>query len=219
MSKNEKASVARVVPRVLGASAVTLVGGVVFVGGQPAQAAAFTVDNNNTSGDGSLYQAILNANAAGGADTITITATGVIDVRGLPAITGSVTIDGPGSASLTLNGYETECDLFYVNTPSVDLSISGVTITEVYCDAIDMDSEGGSLTLDDVTVTFTYSSMIEANDLATVTITNSYFNDTYEGYGIYVKNVTGSVTISNTTIKNTDENEENVQYAFFWSRR
>jgi hypothetical protein len=37
----------------------------------PAQAATFTVTNTNDSGAGSLRQAILDANAAAGEDTIT----------------------------------------------------------------------------------------------------------------------------------------------------
>lgn len=71
-----------------------------------AEAATFTVTNTNDSGPGSLRQAILDANALAGADTIAfaIPGTGPHSIQllsTLPGITGPVTIDGytqPGSA-------------------------------------------------------------------------------------------------------------------------
>ncbi len=69
-------------------------------------AATFTVTNTNDSGAGSLRQAILDANAAAGADTIAfdIPGTGVHTITpatALPFLTGPVLIDGytqPGSS-------------------------------------------------------------------------------------------------------------------------
>ena len=46
------------------------------IGVTPAHAATFTVTNLNDSGAGSLRQAILDANAAAGADTITFSVNG-----------------------------------------------------------------------------------------------------------------------------------------------
>jgi hypothetical protein len=71
-----------------------------------AEAATFTVTNTNDSGPGSLRQAILDANALAGADTIAFAIPGAgphsIQVLStLPGVTGPVTIDGytqPGSA-------------------------------------------------------------------------------------------------------------------------
>ena len=71
-----------------------------------AQGATFTVTNTNDAGSGSLRQAILDANALAGADTIAfnIPGTGPHSIQvlsSLPGITGPVTIDGytePGSA-------------------------------------------------------------------------------------------------------------------------
>jgi hypothetical protein len=73
-------------------------------------AATFTVINTNDSGAGSLRQAILDANATSGADTIAfnIPGTGVKTITPtspLPAVTESVVIDGysqPGSSINTL---------------------------------------------------------------------------------------------------------------------
>jgi hypothetical protein len=76
----------------------------------PAAAATFDVKNANDSGAGSLRQAILDANAAAGADTITFTIPGagvhtITLASALPSVTGSLTIDGytqPGASANTL---------------------------------------------------------------------------------------------------------------------
>ena len=73
-------------------------------------AATFTVINTNDSGAGSLRQAILDANAAGGADTIAFNVPGagvhtIVLASALPFVTDVVTIDGytqPGSSPNTL---------------------------------------------------------------------------------------------------------------------
>ena len=67
----------------------------------PGRAASFTVTHGEDSGDGSLRQAILSANAAAGADVINFSL-GVFSVQlntVLPVITGELTIDAvrPGS--------------------------------------------------------------------------------------------------------------------------
>ena len=71
----------------------------------PLQSATFTVVNTNSTGPGSLEQAILDANANAGADVIAFDlATGGFTIRptnALPVITDPVTLDGttqPGYA-------------------------------------------------------------------------------------------------------------------------
>jgi hypothetical protein len=64
-----------------------------------AAGATFTVTNVTDSGAGSLRQAIIDANAAGGADTIEFNIVGsgvqtIVPATPLPPITGPVTIDG-----------------------------------------------------------------------------------------------------------------------------
>jgi hypothetical protein len=81
---------------------------IIFI--SPAIANTFTVINTGDIGTGSLRQAIIDANASGGADTISfnIPGTGVHTIKPvtfLPLITDSVTIDGytqPGSSENTL---------------------------------------------------------------------------------------------------------------------
>ncbi len=75
-----------------------------------ALAATFTVTNTDDAGPGSLRQAMLDTNAAAGADTIEFAISGagphtITLASGLPMITGTLTIDGysqPGSAMNTL---------------------------------------------------------------------------------------------------------------------
>jgi hypothetical protein len=67
--------------------------------GSVASAATFTVTNTSDSGAGSLRQAITDANAAAGADTIAFDIAGsgvhtIVPASPLPAITEAVTIDG-----------------------------------------------------------------------------------------------------------------------------
>jgi Domain of unknown function (DUF4347) len=95
--------------------------------------ATFPVTNTNDSGAGSLRQAILDANAAAGADTInftgamadttpdTITLTG-----GQLEISGDVTINGPGASLLTISGNNAS-RVFQID-PNVSAGIGGVTI-------------------------------------------------------------------------------------------
>ncbi|HEY9171011.1 MAG TPA: Calx-beta domain-containing protein, partial [Verrucomicrobiae bacterium] len=75
----------------------------------PAAAAVFSVVTTNDSGPGSLRQAILDANAAAGADMIVFAVTNaartILPASALPAVTDPVTIDGatqPGFAGVPL---------------------------------------------------------------------------------------------------------------------
>ncbi len=75
-----------------------------------AQAAIFTVTNTSDAGPGSLRQALINANTAGGSNAIQFGIPGtpphsIVLASALPAITGTLLIDGysqPGSAPNTL---------------------------------------------------------------------------------------------------------------------
>ncbi|MEY2959180.1 MAG: hypothetical protein RLZZ01_1748 [Actinomycetota bacterium] len=196
-------SLVRVAPRVLGATAVTLAGGSLVMGGQPAQALSFTVTNTSDGGGGSLRYAIMNANDTAGVDTITITATGTLELYTNLVITESVTIVGPGVDDFAIDGWEYDvCDVIEVSTADVDLALSGLTITGADCDAIDMESTGGSLSLTDVAIIDTYNNGVEVDGVSTLTITNSFFRHNGEGeeWGSGVKATdVGVVTVTGST--------------------
>jgi hypothetical protein len=126
----------------------------------------FTVTNLNNSGPGSLRQAIIDANAAPGPDIIQFGVTGTIVMSGgAMQIAGPLSIVGPGSANLTIDGNLTN-RIFTIGVnfpacPAADpsdylVSISGVRLINGRRTAFD--SGGGtiytdhSLLLDDVTI-------------------------------------------------------------------
>lgn len=106
-----------------------------------AYGAIFPVTNTLGSGAGSLTQAILNANSAAGSDTIQISAVGTIP-GGLPDITGSVTILGPGANLLSIDG-GTKSLRFSASTTS---TLIGVTFSGGRAGAI---VNAGELTITD----------------------------------------------------------------------
>ncbi len=91
--------------------------------------ATFVVTNGNDSGVGSLRQAILDANANPGPDTIVFDpgVTGTITLLSqLPTITDDVEIVGPGAAVLEISGNHTVRILAVDN--GADVAISGLTL-------------------------------------------------------------------------------------------
>src|SRR6476620_5328274 len=85
------------------------------------QAATITVSNTNDSGAGSLRQAIADAHDG---DTIDFGVTGTITLTtGELLVDKSVTISGPGAASLTVDGNAAD-RVFYVSS-GVTVAIAG----------------------------------------------------------------------------------------------
>ncbi len=92
----------------LGACALLLAMAVNFLlPTEPVMAATFSVTTTADSGSGSLRQAITDANAAAGADTITFAGgvTGTITLASdLPEVADDLTVTGPGQLVLTIDG-------------------------------------------------------------------------------------------------------------------
>ena len=108
----------------------------------------FTVINTNDSGAGSLRQAILDSNAAGGSNTIefdaaligqTITTISTLPVSVNAVIDGDITIEGSGTNSL-----------IELDTAGVDLTLENVTLnqvaTELFTPAVIVTNDNISIT-------------------------------------------------------------------------
>jgi predicted outer membrane repeat protein len=143
----------------------------------PAQAATYAVTNLNDSGSGSLRQAILDANANPGADTITFGVTGTVTLASpLPAVTDTLTISGPGASSLTISG----------NNANQVLQIGG----------------GITVGVADVTIANGSSSVYGGGiyNSGTLTLSNSAVSGSSAGsYGGGIYN-SGTLTLANTTV-------------------
>ena len=80
----------------------------ILLAGQAFAGGPLVVTTNNDFGPGSLREHIITANAAAGPQQISFQVTGtIVPVTPLPAITGDLTIVGPGVQTLTLSGNDT----------------------------------------------------------------------------------------------------------------
>jgi len=110
------------------------------------QAATITVTNTNDSGAGSLRQAIADSNDG---DTIAFGVTGTITLTtGELLVTKSISIAGPGSDQLTLDGNHASRIFLVGDGPTV--TIAGLTITNGVANA---NSNGGGIINDSSTLT------------------------------------------------------------------
>jgi hypothetical protein len=84
--------------------------------------ATITVSSNADAGAGTLRQAIIDANASAGDDTINFGITGTITLASsLPAIVtattaGTLSVTGPGSTLLTISGNNKNLQVFTINS-------------------------------------------------------------------------------------------------------
>jgi hypothetical protein len=109
--------------------------GAVLAGAGPAAAATFTVTNTNDSGPGSLRQALIDANAAAGADEIVFSVVPPATISLLstpPQIAGPLTITGLGPSNVTIRRDPGApsfriFDIISAAVPAV--TITGVTLT------------------------------------------------------------------------------------------
>ncbi len=173
------------------------VAGVLGVAIFPAYGATFDVTNCNDSGAGSLRQAVLDANGAGGADDITFSVVCTITLTsGEIDITDSVNIIGNGS---TISGNNAN-RIFYV-TGFISVTIDNLIFTNGSSgDGGAIYNDGANLTINNSTFTNNTASLFAgavANE-ATLTINNSAFtNNTASMSGGAVASA-GTSTISDS---------------------
>lgn len=169
-------------------------------------AATFIVANLNDSGPGSLRQAILDANATAGNDTVVFqnSLSGTITLTsGEFAISSNLAINGPGADVLAVSGNKA-WRIFTINL-GASVTIEGLTLE----DGATSDSGGGAIYNDGSALTVN-NSILSANtafygggiynDRGTVTLYNSVLNNNsaITGGGIY--NNDGILAISNSTL-------------------
>jgi CSLREA domain-containing protein len=127
----------------------------------PGFADPFTVTNTADSADGSLRQAILNANANPGMDTITFDVQGpgplsIHLLSALPAITDSVIIDGTtqpgynGTPVIELDGSQAGTGVDGLTLDAADSTIQGLVINRFSGDGIRMGPAGNELFGDNI---------------------------------------------------------------------
>ncbi|MBW4654109.1 MAG: DUF4347 domain-containing protein [Kaiparowitsia implicata GSE-PSE-MK54-09C] len=176
----------------------------------------FTVINTTDAGEGSLRQAILNANAIAGTDTITFAGDTFTDATpdtitltsGQLSITSNITINGTGANLLTLSGNNTS-RVFFIDSGTVifnNLTIANANAGTVVGGSID---NRGTLTLN--TVAIRNSRSPAGGGLfnsGTTTINNSTIsgNTATENGGGGIYN-TGTTTINNSTISGNTATE------------
>jgi len=152
-----------------------------------AQAATFTVTSLNDSGAGSLRQAVLNANALLGADTIVFRSglTGIITLTsGQIEITDALTINGPGAGVLAISGNNKSRIFFLTNTMNGKvLTINQLTLKNAYCCASGGNSGGA---------------IYGAGSLLTINNCTLNDNNANEGGAIYMSG--GALTVNNSAL-------------------
>jgi hypothetical protein len=167
-------------------------------------AVTYQVTNTNASGPGSLRQAILNANANAGADTIAFApnVSGTIVLTGsLPAIADTLTINGPGTSILAVSGANAY-GVFLVNASTV-VTITSLTIRDGHAAAGGGISSAGALVLNNTKIfsnTADYGGGVFQSGSGRVDIISSLivFNHSgYQGGGLYIN---GDVALTDTLV-------------------
>lgn len=191
---------------------------------QPAEATTYTVFNNLDGGEGSLRAAIDNANTNSGADTIVFDSgvTGsIVLTTGQLDISDSVDIQGPGAATLTVDGNDaSRVFRLYSSSYNIAVTISGLTITGgAESSGAGIRNYDEDLTLDGVVVTGNTATakggglFLDGFNM-NVIIRNSQItgNHATDGGGIYLEDTdaTGGVglLIQNTTISGNSAGDD-----------
>ncbi|MBP8270654.1 MAG: DUF4347 domain-containing protein, partial [Sphaerotilus sp.] len=151
--------------------------------------ATYTVTNLNDAGAGSLRQAITNANASGGADAITFSTFGTVNLASaLPQISDQITINGTnGSApGIVLNGGNSIAFGLELLSGSAGSTIRGLVIQNFTASGLEIASGGNTLV----------GNYIGTNAVGTAAAGNAIGINIYAGAG----NVVGGTTAADRNV-------------------
>ncbi|MCB1098707.1 MAG: hypothetical protein KDN22_24255 [Verrucomicrobiae bacterium] len=175
-----------------------------------AKGATFVVTITADAGPGSLRQAILDANAAAGADIITfdLGVNGTIQLAGeLPILSTDVTIDGPGADELVVSGpASVEVPVFDI-LPGVTVEISGLTVSNGGEGGI---RNRGALTINHTTVSDNFAEAKGGgiyNDEGTLTVNYSTISGNSSEAGGGINNNRGNLAVNYSTISGNSAEE------------
>lgn len=175
-----------------------------------AWAANFTVNNTDDSGPGSLRQAVSDAAASAGTDTIDFDS----------SLSGATVTLDTGEITFPDNGETTEIDAsslpagirvdgsragrIFSTGPTATVSVNRVTFANGYSADFGGGIENaGILTLIDCTLHDNFAGDAGAaidNDAGTVTLTRCTLYNNYADYGAGIENYGGTVTLANCTL-------------------
>ncbi|MDM7920713.1 MAG: choice-of-anchor Q domain-containing protein [Pyrinomonadaceae bacterium] len=172
-------------------------------------AATFTVTNTNDSGAGSFRQAVIDANASAGSDTIVFDASfnspqtivlATVVVFNPANSADTLTINGPGAGILTIDGNNVT-SILHIETAD-QVSVSGIKFTRSATGAAIVNE--GSLTVMDSVFTlndgvFLGGGITHATGATLLSVTNSTFISNSAGYGGAIGINGLDVTITNCT--------------------
>ncbi|QDU11902.1 choice-of-anchor Q domain-containing protein [Gimesia aquarii] len=160
----------------------------------------FTVVNTNDSDTGSLREAIEQANASAGADTISFDASlagQTIVLTDELLISDDVTIIGLGANQLTISGNNNN-RIFNIDDSSTEteviVELSGLSLINGHSD-----NGGAILNYENLTIT---DSILSGNNVAELQYDDSTVNN---GGGVH--NIRGALTINNSTFTNNSAND------------
>lgn len=144
--------------------------------------ATFTVTNADDAGAGSLRQAILDANALGGADVIefdtALRGSSITLLSGELEVTDDLDLLGPGAGLLWISGNNTS-RIFNITNPAAAVAISGLTVTA--------GAAGGGV----------YGGAI--HNLGSLSLTNSIVSNSQANWGGGIATA-GSLVLSGSTV-------------------
>ena len=168
----------------------------------PAGAATFTVTNLDDSGPGSLRQAILDANAAAGDDTIAFQSglSGTILLASqIEPGNQNLTINGPGASVLAISGNNVT-RIFAGN--SMAITINNLTLKNGRSSTGGAIYSGGTMTINQCVLSNNVSTGTGGaiDNLGTMTITNSILSGNSAVYQGGAINNRETLTVSNSTL-------------------